>query len=156
MFIVGSDIRGPDVKVVNKFPNAGSPDKDETKVIRMSEVYFIAAEAAYHQNDETTALTYLNAVATERDPNFAGYSSSGQALLDDILLERRKELAFEGHRYWDLARNNLDITRVDLANNYPGNVPLVLETTNFRRIFAIPQAELDANPSLRDQQNPGY
>lgn len=156
MFIVGSDIRGPDVKVVNKFPNAGSADKDETKVIRMSEVYFIAAEAAYHQNDETKALTYLNAVATERDPGFAGYSSSGQGLLDDILLERRKELAFEGHRYWDLVRDNLDVTRVDLANDYPGNVPLVLETTNFRRIFPIPQAELDANPSIRGQQNPGY
>src|SRR6478735_10491849 len=122
LFIVGSPIRGADAKVVNKFPNAGSADKDETKVIRMSEVYFIAAEAAYHSNDETTALTYLNGVATERDPGFAGYSASGQALLDDILLERRKELAFEGHRYWDLVRNNLDVTRIDLANNYPGNV----------------------------------
>jgi len=156
LFIVGSPIRGDDVKVVNKFPNTGSADKDEMKVIRMSEVYFIAAEAAFHQNDETTALTYLNAVATERDPGFAGYSSSGQALLNDILLERRKELAFEGHRYWDLVRNNLDVTRVDLANNYPGNVPLVLETTNFHRILPIPQGELDANPSIREQQNPGY
>src|SRR4029078_4768519 len=156
LFIVGSPIRGGDVKVVNKFPNTGSADKDEMKVIRMSEVYLIAAEAAYHNNDETTALTYLNDVATQRDPGFAGYSSSGQALLDDILLERRKELAFEGHRYWDLARNNLDVTRIDLANNYPGNVPLVLETSNFRRILPIPQGELDANPNIREQQNPGY
>lgn len=156
LFIVGSPIRGADAKVVNKFPNAGSADKDETKVIRMSEVYFIAAEAAYHNNDEATARTYLNAVASERDPAFAGYSSSGQALLDDVLLERRKELAFEGHRYWDLVRNNLNVTRVDLANNYPGNVPLVLETSNFRRILPIPQGELDANPNIREQQNPGY
>jgi hypothetical protein len=156
LFIAGSPIRGADAKVVNKFPNAGSADKDETKVIRMSEVYLIAAEAAYHNNDETTGLAYLNGVATERDPGFAGYSSSGQALLDDILLERRKELAFEGHRYWDLARNNLDVTRIDLANNYPGNVPLVLEISNFRRILPIPQGELDANPNIREQQNPGY
>ena len=156
LFIVGSPIRGADAKVVNKFPNTGAADKDEMKVIRMSELYLIAAEAAYHNNDEPTALTYLNDVATERDPAFAGYSSSGQALLDDILLERRKELAFEGHRYWDLARNNLNVTRVDLANNYPGNVPLILETTNFRRILPIPQGELDANPNIREQQNPGY
>jgi hypothetical protein len=156
LFIVGSPIRGADAKVVNKFPNAGSADKDEMKVIRMSEVYLIAAEAAYHNNDETTALTYLNDVAAERDPGFAGYSSSGQALSGDILLERRKELAFEGHRYWDLVRNNLDVARVDLANNYPGNVPLVLETSNFRRILPIPQGELDANPNIREQQNPGY
>ena len=156
LFIVGSPIRGADAKVVNKFPNTGAADKDEMKVIRMSELYLIAAEAAYHNNDELTALTYLNDIATERDPSFAGYSSSGQALLDDILLERRKELAFEGHRYWDLARNNLNVTRVDLANNYPGNVPLILETSNFRRILPIPQAELDANPNIREQQNPGY
>lgn len=156
LIVVGSPIRGADAKVVNKFPNAGSADKDEMKVIRMSEVYLIAAEAAYHNSDEATALTYLNDIATDRDPSFAGYSSSGQALLDDILLERRKELAFEGHRYWDLARNNLDVTRVDLANDYPGNVPLVLETSNFRRILPIPQGELDANPNIREQQNPGY
>ena len=156
LFIVGSPIRGADAKVVNKFPNTGAADKDEMKVIRMSELYLIAAEAAYHNNDEPTALTYLNDVATERDPAFAGYSSSGQALLDDILLERRKELAFEGHRYWDLARNNLNVTRVDLANNYPGNVPLILETSNFRRILPIPLGELDANPNIREQQNPGY
>jgi hypothetical protein len=156
MFIVGSPIRGDEAKVVNKFPNTGSADKDEMKVIRMSEVYFIAAEAAFHNGDEATARTYLNDVATERDPSFAGYSASGQALLDDILLERRKELAFEGHRYWDLVRNNLNVARVDQANNYPGNVPLVLETSNFRRILPIPQAELDANPNIREQQNPGY
>lgn len=156
LFIVGSPIRGANVKVVNKFPNTGSADKDEAKVIRMSEVYLIAAEAAYQTNNEALARTYLNDVATERDPNFAGYSSSGQNLLNDILLERRKELAFEGHRYWDLARNNLDVTRVNLANNYPGNVPLTLPTNNFRRIFPIPQAELDANPNIREQQNDGY
>ena len=156
MFIVGSPIRGANVKVINKFPNTGSADKDETKVIRMSEVFLIAAEAAYHTGDEPGALTYLNAVATQRDPNFTGYSSSGQSLLDDILLERRKELAFEGHRYWDLASNNLDVVRVNLAGNYPGNVPLTLSANDFHRILPIPQSELDANPSIREQQNPGY
>ena len=151
-----SPTRRANAKVVNKFPNAGSPDKDEYKVIRMSEVYLIAAEAAYQTGNESLARTYLNAVAKERDPAFAGYSSSGAALLADILLERRKELAFEGHRYWDLARYNMDVVRVNLAGNYPGNVPLVIAANNFRRIFPIPQAELDANPSIREQQNPGY
>ena len=58
----------------------------------MSEVYFIAAEAAYHNGDEAAARTYLDAVATERDPGFAGYSSSGQALLDDIYWKGEKNL----------------------------------------------------------------
>ena len=156
LIIVGSDVRNSTDKVVNKFPNAGSADKDDVKVIRMSEVYLIAAEAAYHTGNEPLALTYLNAVAKQRDPSFAGYSSSGTALLNDILLERRKELAFEGHRYWDLARYSMDVVRVNLAGNYPGNVPLVIAADNFRRILPIPQAELDANPNIRSQENPGY
>ena len=156
LFIVGSPIRGANVKVVNKFPNAGSADKDEMKVIRISEVYLIAAEAAYQTNDPVAARNYVNAVATRRDPNFTGYTSSGTALRDDILLERRKELAFEGHRYWDLARYNMDVVRVNVAGNYPGNVPLTLSANNFRRILPIPQSELDANPNIRNQGNPGY
>jgi hypothetical protein len=155
-FIIGSGTRGPNAIVVDKYPNAGAADKDEIKVIRMSEVYFIAAEAAYQTNNEPLARTYLNAVATQRDPNFTGYTSSGPALLDDILMAKRKELAFEGHRYWDLARYNRDVVRVNLAGNYPANVPLTLPATSFRRILPIPQAELDANPNIREQQNPGY
>jgi hypothetical protein len=154
LFLPSSPIRG-DVRVVNKYPNITQTDKDEVKVIRMSEVYLLAAEAAYHTGDEALARTYLNAVATERDAAFAGYTSTGSELLDDILLERRKELAFEGHRYWDLARYNMDIERVDLADNYPG-VPLVIPADYFRRVLPIPQAELDANPNIRGQQNPGY
>jgi starch-binding outer membrane protein, SusD/RagB family len=143
------------IRVVNKYPNSSQPDKDEVKVIRLSEVYLIAAEAALQSGDEALSLIYLNEIALRRDPNFAGYSSSGAALLDDILLERRKELAFEGHRYWDLARYNRDVVRVNIANNYPG-VPLTIPADNFRRILPIPQAELDANPTIRTQQNPGY
>lgn len=154
LFLNSSPVRG-NVRVVNKYPNSEKTDKDEVKVIRMSEVYFIAAEAAYHTGNELLALDYLNAVAWERDPAFAGYSSTGTALLNDILLERRKELAFEGHRYWDLARYNLPVQRVNLSGNY-GGVPLTISTTNFRRILPIPQSELDANPAIRSQQNPGY
>lgn len=154
LILPSSPIRG-DVRVVNKFPNSQQPDKDEVKIIRMSEVYLIAAEAAYQTGNESLARTYLNAVAMERVEGFAGYTSSGPALLEDILLERRKELAFEGQRYWDLARYNRDVERVDLTGEYTG-VPLVIPADYFRRILPIPQAELDANPNIRGQQNPGY
>lgn len=156
LILTFSPTRG-NVKVVNKYPNTSQPDKDEVKILRMSEVYLIAAEAAYNGNpsNEGLAKMYLNAVATQRDPNFSGYTSTGAALLDDILLERRKELAFEGHRYWDLARYNRDVVRINLAGNYTG-VPLTIPTTSNRRILPIPQSELDANPNIRDQQNPGY
>lgn len=155
LFLTSSPIRG-DVKVVNKYPNSSSADPDEFKVLRLSEVYLNAAEAAFHSGNETLALEYLNEIVNNRDPAFAGYSSSGQALLNDILNERRKELAFEGQRYWDLTRYNRDVSRVNLSDNYPGNVPLTIPANNFRRILPIPQSELDANPNIRSQQNPGY
>jgi hypothetical protein len=147
-------VRG-NVNVVNKYPNTTQPDKDEFKVIRLSEVYLIAAEAAYHTGAEALAISYLDEIAARRDPAFTGYTSTGGALLNDVLLERRKELAFEGHRYWDLARYNQDVERINIAGNYPG-VPLTITATNHRRLLPIPQAELDANPNIRAQQNPGY
>lgn len=144
-------------KAVNKYPNSSQPDQDEFKVLRMSEVVLIAAEAAYHLNDEALALDYLNALAGQRIINFGGYSSTGPGLLADIMRERRLELAFEGHRYWDLARYNLDVIRDDVAGNYSDlGAPLVIPTTSTRRIFPVPQSELDANPAIRSQQNPGY
>lgn len=156
MFLTFSPTRG-NVRVVNKYPNSTQPDKDEFKVLRMSEMYLIAAEGAARKPapNEALALSYLNTVAWERDPLFVGYASTGAQLVTDILTERRKELAFEGHRYWDLQRNNLPVTRVNTAGNY-GGVPLTIPTTSFRRIFPIPQIELDANPAIRTQQNPGY
>jgi hypothetical protein len=140
---------------VNKFPNTtNSTEKDDTKVIRYAEVLLTLAEAYYRTNDETNAKLYLNMVAKQRDPSFAGYTSTGAQLLDDIILERRKELAFEGLRYPDLLRLNRDVVRVNINNNYVGITPLTLPVSNFRRLQPIPQQELDANPNI--SQNPGY
>lgn len=155
LILLGSPTRG-DVYVVNKYPNSTQPDKDEFKVLRMSEIFLIAAEAAYQLQEEDLARTYLNAVAMQRDPAFGGYQSSGNSLLEAILTERRKELAFEGQRYWDLARYNRDVVRVNTGGNYPGNVPLLISSSNYHRILPIPQSELDANPQIRAEQNPGY
>lgn len=144
---------GKNVKVINKYSNNINYT---IKILRLSEVYLIAAEAAYQTGNAAQALIYLNAVATKRDPVFTGYVSAGAQLLDDILTERRKELAFEGHRYWDLVRYGRDVVRVNVNGNYPGNVPLTLAKDNFRRILPIPQGELDANPNIKPQQNQGY
>jgi starch-binding outer membrane protein, SusD/RagB family len=146
---------GQTVRVVNKFPNTNNAsDKDDTKILRYSEVLLILAEAYYRLNDEVNARLYLNMVAKQRDPSFAGYSSTGAQLISDILLEKRKELAFEGLRYLDLQRLKMDVVRVNINNNYVGVTPLTIPYTNFRRIWPIPQDELDVNPSI--SQNPGY
>jgi starch-binding outer membrane protein, SusD/RagB family len=143
------------VRIVNKYPNtSNAADKDDVKVIRYAEVLLTLAEAYYRTGDETNALVYLNKIAMQRDPSFAGYASSGTQLLNDIILERRKELAFEGMRYLDLQRLQRDVVRVNLNNNYIGITPLTLPLDNFRRIFPIPQNERDANAGI--SQNQGY
>lgn len=114
----------------------------------------ILAEALANLNDEPNALIRLNTVAKIRDQSFAGYSSTGQQLKNDIILERRKEFAFEGYRFYDLLRLNLPI-----PNHTKSQFPTVLfpiAADDYHRIFPIPQAELDVNPNIRGQQNPGY
>ena len=133
---------------VNKY-GSFTGDHSDTKVIRMSEMYLIAAEASYPSNT-ADALKYVNEVTSRRGAT--AIASSGSALLEDIITERRKELAFEGERYLDMQRLQRNIAR---SKNYPA-AALSIDFTNFRRIMPIPQGELDANPSIKSQQNPGW
>lgn len=143
---------GQQAYIINKFPNYSNTDKDETKIIRYAEVILTLAEAAARTNDQTKALTYLNQLARLRDPSFAGYTSSGAQLITDILNERRKELAFEGLRFFDFTRLNLVINRPKQAFGYVSYPTVSL--TDIRRILPIPQTARDANSNLT--QNPGY
>jgi starch-binding outer membrane protein, SusD/RagB family len=154
LFITGTRA-GQAVRIVNKYPNTNTAaDKDDTKVIRYAEVLLTLAEAYNRTADDVNAKLYLNQVAKLRDPSFAGYVSDGSLLLSEIITERRKELAFEGMRYLDLQRLNVDVTRVNINNNYVGVTPVTIAKDNFRRIFPVPQDEKDANPNI--SQNPGY
>jgi tetratricopeptide (TPR) repeat protein len=144
---------GADAIGVDKFPNASSSDRDNIKVIRLSEVYLIAAEAAARTSDEASALNFLNALMAQRDPGMT-YSSSGPALIDDIITERRKELAFEGDRLYDLNRLKQTINRTIDPGSIPA--PATIPYSEPRRIAPIPQAETQANATLAGQQNPGY
>jgi hypothetical protein len=133
---------------VNKYPVI-SGDLSDTKVLRLSEVYLIAAEASLPGN-EADALTYVNFITSRRGA--APIASTGAALFEDIITERRKELAFEGDRFHDLQRLKRQINR---SANYPAS-SRTIPYTIFRRIFPIPVGEGDANPAIKVQQNPGY
>jgi hypothetical protein len=142
------------VYYVNKYQNSSNAsERDDQKILRFADVLLILAEAYARTNDEPNALLRLNQVAKNADPSFAGYSSTGAQLINDILAERRKELAFEGDRFFDLTRTNQTINKVRREN--PTQL-IVVTPTNHMRIFPIPQAEVDANPNIRGQQNPGY
>lgn len=139
--------------IINKYQNANKTDKDEIKLLRYAEVLLTLSEAYARLNDGTNALKYLNQVAQNRDASLAAYTYSGPALVNAILTERRKELAFEGLRFFDLTRTNVDFTRQNMgvkAYSFYTDV----KTTDFRRLQPIPEAETGANPNIT--QNKGY
>ena len=122
------------------------------KVFRTAEMYLIRAEARAELNDLTGAAADLNTLRAARINNYtnASFSSKGD-LITAILNERFKELAFEGHRFFDAKRRNLPIIRLaaDAQNN-----KITLESGNFRFLLPIPNSEIQANPLM--VQNPGY
>ena len=144
-------------RVIAKYAGAGYTNSAENvadaKVFRTAEMYLIRAEAKAESNDLVGAAADLNALRTAR---ITGYVpevfASKQALIDAIVEERFKELAYEGHRFWDLRRRNLPVQR--LASDAPTTNAVTLPAGNFRFRLPIPNAEIQANPLI--QQNEGY
>ena len=149
LYTVGTRGGNPAIFANNKFPGTFGSDISDTKVLRLSEMYFIAAEASL-PGDEASALTFVNYITSRRGA--PAIASSGAQLFEAIITERRKELAFEGDRYLDLQRLKRDVVR---SANYPA-AARTIAYSNPRRLLPIPQAEMDANPNIRSQQNPAY
>lgn len=147
--------------IIDKYPGKNNtPLKNDVKVFRLSEMYFILAECAAQTNDLTTAATYIKQVRDAR--MYTGtavlplYNTKADAL-KDILRERRVELAFEGHRYADLKRLGADAgVSIDrnASDDFLTGTPLTLSLTDHRWTLPIPASEINGNPGI--QQNPGY
>lgn len=113
-------------------------------IMRKSEMVLVDAEAQYHLGNETPAKNLLFALQKERDPNATMSANTGQALLDEILLERRKELYGEiGVEWFDAKRYRKAIIR-DNVHRIVKNVPADSELF----FLKIPQKEIDANPNI--------
>lgn len=112
------------------------------KVIRLSEVYLIAAEAALKSSGAAAAVPYLN---TLRQNRITGYEDVATTDIDDIINERRKELFAEGQIAFDYWRNGKTVT----------SGAFVCAPDDNRNVLPIPQEELNfAGDVLK--QNPGY
>ena len=88
-------------------------------VLRLSELYLIAAEAAVKLNNNDKAVKYLDAIVSRANPEKTVQGKT--VTLDDVLLERRKELFGEGHRFFDALRNHQTIVRKESTKEFPGN-----------------------------------
>lgn len=144
---------------VNKYPGQTSTNRfNNIKVIRTSEIYLIKAEASAELNTAQGLLDGAAALNAVRSARITGYVpavfATKQALIDAIMLERYKELAFEGHRFFDLRRRGLPVVRDDADITVGASVPKTLNTTDRNYILPIPSSEKFANPDI--QQNPNY
>jgi len=147
------------------------------RVIRLSDVYLMYAEACYHTGDEANARLYVNKVRERaRGGNNAvlpDVTASGEALLEAIYHERRVELCLENHRFFDLIRwGRLEkevktdgylvgtiITEVngEYVIESDGNAPFKATQLNMNThwLMPIPQSEIDFTGGVITQ-NPGY
>lgn len=133
-----------------KFPDAVN-NTDNAPVMRITEMYLTAAEALAEQNGVNQASIDLMNPLRERAglPTWSVDDfASGGDLVNAILVERRKELAFEGHRRMDLLRKGL-------ALRPAGDAQFALAAAGqSKTILPLPQREIDLNSSLT--QNEGY
>lgn len=158
LYEVGTTGRGnAKVECTKYMGKNGAINLDNVPVIRIAEAYLIRAEALGTPGspvlNESAALADLKTIKLNR---YTGYTGSaietadnaltGTALYTEILRQRRIELAFEGHRFFDLKRLGQDLVKGPHYNN--------VAFTDIRILPPLPQADLDINPNLK--QNTGY
>ncbi len=145
---------GDDLFLPVKYPGRGGErGLNNAKVFRMSEMYLIRAESNTNiPGMEKSALFDLNTLRAARINNYNNVSLSGAGLSDAIQEERRKELAIEGHRWFDLRRTSQNIRRGIDCRGLTVNCTLDAGDTRF--VFPIPQDEIFANENII--QNEGY
>lgn len=174
-YLNSSDVRNTDRIVINKHGGtttgsnswavtAANANHNDIKIMRLSEMYLIRAEASVASNLAGAAAS----IKSIRDARFGTsqplpvYATAQQAWAD-ILNERRIELAYEGHRFIDvkrlgtLANMGLDRHPADYSSgtaNYPGANPSNMPLNSYKWALPIPQVELNVNGAI--QQNSGY
>jgi hypothetical protein len=150
---------------------------ENIKVLRFAEMYLIRGEAnarlAVANSTPsllTTSLTDINLIRKSRDtasatrPFNAQLSGtlpagtiSANAYLDSIIVERRKEFAFEGQRLFDLNRTQTNFVKISSGGNATSRlIQYSVTTSNFfvRTILPIPVTQVQNNPNM--VQNPGF
>ena len=149
-----SDVQWPQTNYpfLNKYRNFNEGSDNNFIFYRLADVLLLKAEALNENGDIQGAAALVNQIR-----NRAKLSNTTASAQDAMRLaiekERRLELAFEGHRWWDLKRTGRAIEVMNSVTG-EGGVTLGYELTQNRLVWAIPQSELDKNSKLT--QNPGY
>lgn len=120
-------------------------------IIRSAEMILIEAEAKQRQGNDAAALDLLYTLQKNRDATAVKSNNTGAALLEEILVERRKELYAEiGVEWFDAKRLRRGITR---TGNHRIKAAANLTADDKKFFLKIPQAEIDANDLIDDSVN---
>jgi hypothetical protein len=116
--------------------------------MRVAEMYLIEAEANARLNKNTEAQDVLFALVKTRDASYAKSTKTSQALIDEVMFQRRVELWGEGFRFLDLKRTNSSLNRN--GANHKAAIAVVFDVPagDKRWEWLIPQAEINANPAI--------
>ncbi len=155
-----SDYYATDALIIGKYPGSeGINLLNDIKVFRVSEMYFIKAEAQVANGDLDGAAETLQEVVDARYAEGTAPTitfATEQAAWRGILKQRRIELAFEGFRYTDIKRLG-EKAGVDLerdAMDCAINGACSLSSTSYKLTLPIPSSEMAANNNI--EQNPEY
>ncbi|MDQ1140735.1 RagB/SusD family nutrient uptake outer membrane protein [Pedobacter agri] len=135
----------------------GDPSLGDVPWMRSAEMHLILAEAYARSTQDALAQTALFALVSKRDLSAVKSTKTGDALITEIMVNRRVELWGEGFRYLDLKRLNLplDRTTANVPNFVATSVANVIQIPagDPRFLFLIPRDEFNGNPNI-GPQNP--
>lgn len=145
----------PDNYIIIKFGHDSKIGNAEKISIRASEMYLIEAECEAEIGNYTEAQDALYKIQSRANGGVEKSTAMGQELIEEVLLERRKELFGEGFRWNDIKRRNQRFTR---NGSHWVKFDFGPEDEDYYRLtFPIPQSEIDANSMLDEtNQNIGY
>lgn len=158
---IGGDSRRRWPSFYKKYYDNTRPDKNNNNgsrdaiVIRLAEMYLIAAEAAIELGDNAEAAQFITQLRARA--LIEGREADMTITADDmdfefIFEERAKELGGEGHRWYDLKRRGILLQRVKQYN--VDGAPNIKE---MHLVRPIPQTQIDRVSNPGDfPQNPGY
>lgn len=156
--------------MVESIPPAGSSVRPENPWIffRLAEFYLNYAEIMYELGNEDVAREYLNKVRSRQSVQMPPVTASGDKLRDKIRNERRVELAFEGHRFFDVRRwgiadetENRDLLAMNIQKKDDGTktyeITLLLKRSFLKQHYLVPIPRTEIDKSEKSLvQNTGY